>query len=227
MSLVVLIRHAHSQANALGVLSGRRPNIDLSEKGIKQALELRDRLGTFPIKEVRVSPLQRCSQTIAPWLDVHKKVRVLEDVDITEVDYGKWSGKKLAVLSKESLWKIVQSNPSRAYFPQGEGLMAMQARALHSQHAALSAKGQGAVVLVSHGDVIKSLVAANLGMHLDDFQRIIIDPASITIFDFSSSQPRLLLLNETRSSVHELLTPSRKTRYLVGGGSGVDLKKKK
>ena len=226
MSLVVLVRHAHSQANAAGILSGRRPNIALSEKGRTQAQELATRLGELKVKELRVSPLQRCIETIDPWVSTKSRIRRIEDHGITEVDYGKWSGRTLRSLSREKLWKIVQENPSRVFFPDGEGMANMQARAIESMHLALSSTGTGAVVMVSHGDVIKALVAANLGMRLDDFQRIIIDPASVTVFDFSSKTPRLLLLNDSHTKIGDLGITSTKKRLLVGGGSGPSSKKK-
>ena len=226
MSLVVLVRHAHSQANAAGILSGRRPNIALSEKGRTQAQELAIRLGELKVKELRVSPLQRCIETIDPWVSTKSRIRRIEDHGITEVDYGKWSGRTLRSLSREKLWKIVQENPSRVFFPDGEGIANMQARAIESMHLALSSTGTGAVVMVSHGDVIKALVAANLGMRLDDFQRIIIDPASVTLFDFSSKTPRLLLLNDSHANIGDLGITSTKKRLLVGGGSGPSSKKK-
>lgn len=226
MSLVVLVRHAHSQANAAGILSGRRPNIALSEKGRTQAQELATRLGELKVKELRVSPLQRCIETIDPWVSTKSRIRRIEDHGITEVDYGKWSGRTLRSLSREKLWKIVQENPSRVFFPDGEGMANMQARAIESMHLALASTGTGAVVMVSHGDVIKALVAANLGMRLDDFQRIIIDPASVTLFDFSSKTPRLLLLNDSHTNIGDLGITSTKKRLLVGGGSGPSSKKK-
>jgi probable phosphoglycerate mutase len=226
VSLVVLVRHAHSQANAAGILSGRRPNIALSEKGRTQAQELAIRLGELKVKELRVSPLQRCIETIDPWVSTKSRIRRIEDHGITEVDYGKWSGRTLRSLSREKLWKIVQENPSRVFFPDGEGMANMQARAIESMHLALASTGTGAVVMVSHGDVIKALVAANLGMRLDDFQRIIIDPASVTVFDFSSKTPRLLLLNDSHSNIGDLGITSTKKRLLVGGGSGPSSKKK-
>jgi len=226
VSLVVLVRHAHSQANAAGILSGRRPNIALSEKGRTQAQELAIRLGELKVKELRVSPLQRCIETIDPWVSTKSRIRRIEDHGITEVDYGKWSGRTLRSLSREKLWKIVLENPSRVFFPDGEGIANMQARAIESMHLALASTGTGAVVMVSHGDVIKALVAANLGMRLDDFQRIIIDPASVTLFDFSSKTPRLLLLNDSHTNIGDLGITSTKKRLLVGGGSGPSSKKK-
>ena len=96
----------------------------------------------------------------------------------------------------------------------------MQSRAMTSVHEAVSTKAKGAAVMVSHGDVIKSIVASALGMHLDEFQRIVIDPASISILDFSTTKPRVLLLNDSRSTVTEQLVAPKRSKNLLGGGSG-------
>ena len=181
---LVLIRHAHSEANAAGILSGRLPNVHLSEKGLEQSEHLAVRLGNFPVSTLRISPMERCFETISPWINStvlpnNPRFEPVIDQELTEVDYGTWSGKKLAVLSKHKLWKIVQEAPSRMYFPSGEGIAQMQSRAMTSVHEAVATKSKGVAVIVSHGDVIKSIVASALGMHLDEFQRIVIDPASV------------------------------------------------
>ena len=222
---LVLIRHAHSQSNASGVLSGRIPNVHLSEKGVKQSVELSNRLGIFPIAQMRISPMERCFETIAPWLNncVLKNNPHFEpiiDPLLNEVDYGQWSGKKLALLSRKSEWKTVQEAPSRMYFPNGEGIAAMQTRAMNTVHELAKLSNAKVAVIVSHGDVIKSIVASAMGMHLDEFQRIIIDPASVSVIEYSSSKPRLILLNDTRAVVTDLLVAPKRSRNLLGGGSG-------
>jgi probable phosphoglycerate mutase len=222
---LVLIRHAHSEANAAGILSGRLPDVHLSAKGIEQSEHLAVRLGNFPLANLRISPMERCFETISPWINSivlpsNPKFEPIIDQELTEVDYGTWSGKKLAVLSKNKLWKIVQESPSRMYFPNGEGIAQMQSRAMTSVHEAVSTKAKGSAVIVSHGDVIKSIVASALGMHLDEFQRIVIDPASISILDFSTTKPRILLLNDSKSVITDLLAAPKRARNLLGGGSG-------
>ena len=222
---VILIRHAHSQANAKGILSGRIPGVHLSPTGVKQSHTLTSRLGKIKISALRISPMERCSETISPWWEsvgksCNRNVKVITDPNLIEVDYGSWSGKKLSALSKLKLWKTVQSNPSAMYFPVGEGLAQMQERAMRSVYDSLTVKGKGAVILVSHGDVIKSIIASTLGMHLDNFQRIVIDPASVSVLDFSSSTPRLVLLNDSASQLEGLLNAPTRKVILLGGGAG-------
>lgn len=224
MTLVVLIRHAHSVANGSGILAGRTEGVSLSVAGRKQAQELARRLGDIPIKSLRSSPLERCEQTISPWLKkatvTNPRLSFQVDHDLSEVDYGLWTGRKLRALSKESLWKTVQEEPSKVTFPEGESMIAMQERAMRALQRSLDKRGKGHIVLVSHGDVLKSIIASALKMHLDEFQRIVIDPASISILDYSSSTPKLILMNDSRSRLNPELFLSHRQRMLVGGGAG-------
>lgn len=222
MPKIVLIRHAHSTANAAGVLSGRLPGVHLSKVGQEQAKRLAERLGKLTISEVHVSPMERCSETLEPWIIKYgKNVTVVTDKNLVEVDYGKWSGKKLAVLSRAKLWRKIQSQPSSVTFPEGESLAQMQVRAMQSVHNFFDTDLE-LMIMVSHGDVIKAIVASALGMHLDDFQRIVIDPASITILESNGGAIRLTRLNDSDSSVSELLQSKNKRGHLLGGGKGIN-----
>jgi probable phosphoglycerate mutase len=218
---IVLIRHAHSTANAAGVLSGQLPNVHLSKSGQEQAERLAERLGKLTIAEVQVSPMDRCSETLAPWLAKYGKgVTVNLEPNLIEVDYGNWSGKKLATLSRAKLWRKVQGQPSAVTFPNGESLAQMQVRAMKTVHD-FFATDLEMTIMVSHGDVIKAIVASSMGMHLDDFQRIVIDPASITILESNGGAIRLTRLNDSDSSVSELLQSKSKRGHLLGGGKGI------
>jgi broad specificity phosphatase PhoE len=106
------------------------------------------------------------------------------------------------------------------YFPDGEGLASVQVRAMRALHNASASKGNQ--ILVSHGDVIKSIVSAVLGTHLDNFQKIIIDPASVTVLDFDGTDFRVITLNSTTASVSELVPIKKKSpaKALLGGGAG-------
>jgi probable phosphoglycerate mutase len=218
---IVLIRHAHSTANAAGILSGRLPNVHLSKSGQEQAERLAERLGKLTISQVQISPMDRCAETMEPWLSRYgKNVKVISEPNLVEVDYGKWSGKKLATLSRAKLWRKVQGQPSAVTFPEGEGLAAMQVRAMRSVHSFFESDLE-LTIMVSHGDVIKAIVASAMGMHLDDFQRIVIDPASITILESNGGAIRLTRLNDSDSSVSELLASKNKRGHLLGGGKGI------
>lgn len=218
MARIVLLRHAHSVANEKNLLAGRTPGISLSKRGKEQSNVLVGRLGTTKFDEISISPLQRCRETIDPWLIATKaKSVVVVDEELSEVDYGSWSGKSLASLRRKAQWKIVQDFPSQMQFPEGESLLAMQGRALSSFYRLNAVKGKGPRLLVSHGDVIKSIVAHCLGMHLDQFQRLVIEPASITIIDTDGGVSRLVRFNDTNGSLNSCATSHQSS---LGGSPG-------
>jgi len=216
MARIVLLRHAHSVANEKNLLAGRTAGISLSKTGKGQAKDLISRLGTIQFDEVAISPLQRCRETIDPWLtSTGAKSRIVVDESVSEVDYGSWSGKTLSSLRRKAQWKIVQDFPSQMTFPEGESLLEMQGRALSGFYRLNAVKGKGPRLLVSHGDVIKSIVAHCLGMHLDQFQRLVIEPASLTIIDTDSGTSRLVRFNDAKG----FLSSEKSTNQSALGGS--------
>ena len=228
MTRILLIRHAHSVANNRGILAGRATGVVLTEHGKKQAVELAERLNGISVSSIHISPLERCHLTIAPFLESTtgaKRPQVLVTEDLSEVDYGKWTGKKLTSLYRHKLWKTVQNRPSAMYFPDGEGLAGVQVRAMRALHTAAAMPGNQ--ILVSHGDVIKSIVSAVLGSHLDHFQKIVIDPASVTVLDFNGTDFRVITLNSTSAALSDLAPIKKKsaTKALLGGGAGTSKSK--
>ena len=175
---VILLRHAHSTANLAGILAGRDNSVSLSPRGFKESVDL--------------APLTRCQETIAPWVQASGVSVDLVD-DLIEMEYGSWSGETLAKLSKKKKWEIIQSRPSTFRFPDGESFLEMSARA--NQAVLDLAEGKERILVVSHGDVIKAILAFHLGMNLDTFQRISVDPASISIIHVPSS--RVVKVNST------------------------------
>lgn len=222
MARLVFIRHAHSTANDAGILSGQLPGISLSKKGKKQAEELVERLGASNFDSIRVSPMQRCEETISPWIN-SKYSRGMKsytiDESLIEMDYGLWSGRKLASLSREKMWKEIQEKPSTVQFPQGERMRSMQKRALTSVSSALSESKNGTHLFVSHGDVLKAVVASLLKLKLDDFQSLVIDPASVTVIDFDGNKSRLLAFNDSHSPIAPMTAMEKSTKALLGGGA--------
>jgi probable phosphomutase (TIGR03848 family) len=219
---LVFIRHAHSTANDAGILSGQLPGVSLSKKGKKQALELVERLGASSFDSARISPLQRCEETISPWLNSKYSQGLKSyfiDEALIEMNYGSWSGRKLSSLSREKLWKEIQERPSTVQFPHGERMKTMQKRALSSVSDALAEKKNGTHLFVSHGDVLKAVVASLLKMKLDDFQSLVIDPASVTVIDFDGSKSRLLAFNDSYSPIAPMTAMEKSTKALLGGGS--------
>ncbi|MFF8194214.1 histidine phosphatase family protein [Streptomyces bobili] len=202
MPTLILVRHGRSTANTSGVLAGWTPGVALDERGAAQAAALPARLEGVPITEVVASPLQRCQETVRPLLAARPDLPVHSEERIGEAHYGDWSGRKLAELTDDPLMEVVQSHPSAAAFPGGESMRAMQTRAAEAvrEWNARVERDHGpdaAYLMCSHGDIIKSLVADALGLHLDLFQRISVEPCSVTVIRYTRLRPFLVRLGDT------------------------------
>jgi probable phosphomutase (TIGR03848 family) len=233
MPTVLLVRHGRSTANSSGILAGWSPGVALDDRGREQAASMAGRLAVLPVSAVVSSPLQRCQETVAPLLEVCPDAEPHTDDRIGECHYGDWSGRKLSELADEPLWRTVQQYPSQAAFPgpEGESLRAMQIRAvdcvrewnarIEEQHGA-----DAVFVMCSHGDVIKSVVADALGLHLDLFQRIAVDPCSVTAIRYTSARPFLVRLGDTGDLAALAPPPEGAAKgapegdAAVGGGAG-------
>lgn len=218
MPTVILVRHGRSAANTSGTLAGRTPGVKLDETGVQQAEAVAQRLAGLPLAAIVTSPLDRCKQTAAAIAKHHPELRPATDRRLTECGYGDWTGQKLSTLMKDPLWPVVQQHPSAVTFPNGESMRAMQQRAVdavRSHDAALAqSHGEGALwVAVSHGDVIKAIVADALAQHLDTFQRIVVDTATTTIITYTKTRPFLVRLNDSGSELESLVPkPQPKSR---------------
>ncbi|MEV6173710.1 histidine phosphatase family protein [Streptomyces sp. NPDC051954] len=202
MPTLILVRHGRSTANSEGLLAGWTPGVALDERGATQAAALPGRLAELPISEIVTSPLQRCQETIRPLVDARPGLTAHTDDRIGECHYGDWSGRKLAELMDEPMMQVVQAHPSAAQFPGGESMRAMATRAAEAvrEWNARVERDHGAdavYLMCSHGDIIKSLVADSLGLHLDLFQRVSVEPCSITAIRYTRLRPFLVRLGDT------------------------------
>lgn len=226
MATVILVRHGRTTANATGVLAGRTVGVSLDQVGRDQAARTGDRIAAVPLVGVVSSPLERCQQTSQFILDRQAGTPSMPvEVGLTECDYGQWQGRKLSDLATEDLWSVVQAQPSAVVFPGGESMAAMQARsvaAIRRHDTAFEAEyGAGAVwVAVSHGDIIKSILADALGMHLDLFQRINVGPASASIVHYGTSGPSVYAINTDAGDLSWLSKGVHAGDAPVGGGAG-------
>lgn len=233
MAYCILIRHGRSTANAQGILAGWLPGVHLDDTGQEQARALVSRLEGTPFVHLVTSPLERCRETAEPLAEAHGLTPEVHE-GIGECRYGAWTGRELKELGDEPLWRTVQDRPNEARFPDGdefagESLTDMSARAvatIREIDARVTAEhGADAVWgAFSHGDIIKSVLADAVGTSLDDFQRLHVDPASVSVIRYTDRRPMLLRTNDGGSSA---LRPPRSTDTsvagdaTVGGGSGL------
>ena len=231
MTTVLLVRHGLTAMTG-PVLAGRTPGVDLDERGRAQAVAVAQRLAGVAIARIVSSPLERCQQT-AEAIANERGVAVDTDPRLIECGYGDWTGQEIKKLLKEPLWKVVQAHPSAVTFPGdgGEAMRDAQTRAVDAVRAWNTDLGPDATWLAcSHADIIKAIVADALGMHLDTFQRIVIDPCSVTVITYTELRPFVVRVNDTGTDLATLLAPPQKpgrkraraasSDAVVGGGAG-------
>lgn len=235
MTTVLLVRHGRTNANSTGILAGRSPGVELDEVGQAQAVAAAARIAKVPLRAVVTSPLRRCRQTAQALTADREAPTPVVEQGLIECGYGQWTGRSLKDLSKEKLWQTVQQQPSAVRFPDGESMVEMSARAVTAirgwdRRLAEQYDDNAVWVAVSHGDVIKAILADALGMHLDAFQRILVDPASISVIRYLGSRTFVLTMNSSAGELNGLAGPStpakggrRKSASAdapVGGGLG-------
>jgi probable phosphomutase (TIGR03848 family) len=233
VATVLLVRHGLTAMTG-PVLAGHTPGVHLDERGQAQAAAVAERLRPVPLAAVVSSPLERCAET-AGAVAAGRDLAVRPEPRLAEVRYGDWTGRPLKELARQPLWKVVQLHPSAAVFPgpEGEGLAQTQARAVAAVRewdaSVTAVAGPEAVWLAcSHGDVIKALLADALGVHLDLFQRIVVDPCSVSVIRYTEIRPFVLRLNDTGGDMAALVPARRRGRRrrpppsdaAVGGGVG-------
>lgn len=224
--MVLLVRHGLT-AGTGHVLTGRTPGIALDDRGREQAAALAARLAEVRLDAIVTSPLERCRQTAEAIAAARggEPLPVKEDEQFAEVNYGDWTGRPLKRLAREPLWRVVQAHPSAVRFPgeDGESLLAVQHRAVQAVREWNARLGKDAVYLIcSHGDVIKSVIADSLGLHLDLSQRIQVDPCSLSVIRYTPLRPFLVRMNDTGRTAAGLANGQqpRPGDAAVGGGAG-------
>jgi 2,3-bisphosphoglycerate-dependent phosphoglycerate mutase len=226
MATVILARHGRTAANATGVLAGRTRGVHLDDHGRDQARRAAERLDGVRLSAVVTSPLERCRETAKLLVPGE---RAVADKRLIECDYGAWTGQEMKQLVKQDLWRTVQAHPAGVRFPEGESMAEMSARAVASVRERDATLPADAVWLaVSHGDVLKAILADALGMHLDAFQRIVVDPASLSVVRYTPHRAFVLTMNSASGSLAHLTPPPKKrarrtvraSDAVVGGGAG-------
>lgn len=191
---ILLIRHAaHGDLGA--VLSGRKEGIPLTERGGKQARSLAEMLATTPIAAVHTSPVQRARETAAEI--ARRSQNTMEVVELLdEIDFGEWTGRRFAELDGDPAWAEWNERRSQAAPPDGESMAAAQSRALEHLRDTARRFAGGTVAMVTHCDIIRGVIAAILGLSLDNILRFAVDPASVSRVAAGEWGESLLSLNE-------------------------------
>jgi probable phosphomutase (TIGR03848 family) len=227
VSTLLLVRHGLTALTG-PVLAGRTPGVHLDERGQKQASALGERVAKLAVRAIVTSPLERCVETAQAVSQAQPTAPEWHvDDRLVECGYGDWTGKPIKELMKDPLWKVVQAQPSAARFPNGESLSEMATRAVAAVRDWDERLGDDAVwVACTHGDIIKAIVADALGLHLDQYQRIVPDPCSVSVIRYTKLRPYVIRMNDTGGDLSGFAPPKRRRRASTadeatpGGGAG-------
>ena len=206
-TLVLLIRHALTDTAGVK-LSGWSAGVHLNDRGREQADRLVERLAPLPIRAIYSSSLERCVETATPV--ARTKGLEIQTLDsLRDVHYGGWTGRNIAPLRKTKAWTKLVANPGDARFPGGETLRETQVRTLGEVLAIAERHPRQIVAVFSHADPIRLVLAHTLGLHIDMFNRIATNPASVSAVAIGSGAPHVLRMNDT-GDLSDLVPPPRK-----------------
>jgi broad specificity phosphatase PhoE len=191
VTTVFLIRHGENDFVKKGRLAGWMPGVHLNARGQAQAETLAKLLKPVKFNAIYASPLARA-----------KGLPIIERAGLSDVDVGRWQGQSLMLLRRRKLWHTIQYAPSLARFPEGESFTQAQARAVAEFEGILREhKSRRAIVAcISHADIIRLIIAHYLGLSIDLFQRLIIQPASISLLHVADGSARILKVNDARAA---------------------------
>lgn len=202
---IILIRHAESTANVNQILAGREPGIELTENGHNQAKALTALFEAGFVNAVYSSPIFRCMQT-AQIATGDSSIDILENELFLEVDYGHWTGQKISDLAKDPLWETVLKEPSKVQFPGGESLLNMSNRANKGFELIMKDHDlTDTVAIFTHADIIKAIISGQIGNNLDNYQKLRIDNAKLSILNLEDSMISLAGMNLPVSDSTNLL----------------------
>lgn len=191
---VLLVRHGRTPTTGK-VMPGRASGLSLDDVGVAQAASVAEHMRTSgDVAAIYCSPLERTVQTAAP-IVVATGVDLRTDDRLLDCDAGDWTGRELEELSNLVAWEVVQRFPSMFTFPGGESIANMQIRVLGAVLDYVERHRGARIVVVTHADPIKAVLAHALGTRLDHFDRIAVMPCSVSAVSYSHTRPTVLFTN--------------------------------
>jgi len=170
------------------------PGIHLNARGLDESEKMAARFRAIPLQAIYVSPLERTVETAEP-LSRTLNIAAVTEPRLSDVDFGEWTGRRFSELRDDPAWREFNSSRSSALVPGGEKFSDVQSRMVSCVESLRRKHADQCVACVSHADPIRTVVMHCLGMHLDDFQRFALEPASVTVVRFESTKPMVLTIN--------------------------------
>lgn len=189
-----LVRHAaHDRVGT--VLCGRMPGVHLGSAGKAQAECLARRFADVEVAGIYTSPLERALETAQPIAScLGQSLRVCDA--ISEIEFGLWSGMSFDSLDRDPLWSSWNASRGTNRAPKGETMLEAQGRIVGAMEQMRTCHAERSVILVSHSDVIKAALLYYLGMPIDAYGRIEVEPASISTLVVGEWGSKLIRMNE-------------------------------
>ena len=203
MTTVLLVRHGMTDYVARRICAGRTPGVSLDATGRNQAEAVAQRLRELPIKAIYSSPIERAMET-AQAIAAVLNLPVQPCDGLIETHTADWTGLPFADIQQKdaAVWQALQTHPSGTRIPGGETINEIQARMASAIEGIRSRHRDGLVVAVSHADPIKAVLAYYLGLDLDNFQRLVIGPTSISAVQFDGQRTAVLTVNNNGDLAH-------------------------
>jgi broad specificity phosphatase PhoE len=192
---VVLVRHAQCVDDAAGRCYGRL-DIELSDYGRAQSRQLAERLSSEPVAAVVSSPLLRALDTARAIAEPHGlAVSVLDE--LRELDFGELEGMRYEEVagSQPDLYGQWMLAPTAVRFPGGESFDDLRRRVSDAVSRLRQTYSGVLVVAVTHGGVIRAVLADALGLPSDRIFRLAVDTASTTRIEWVEGEPIVRSLN--------------------------------
>jgi broad specificity phosphatase PhoE len=189
-----LVRHAPHELQGK-VQVGRRDGVALAQASYPLIEALGRRLASERLDAVFASPIDRARETAAA-IAAAAGLQVTTDEDLSEMDMGRWTGESFETLESEPTFRAWNACKSLSGAPGGERSTTVQDRMARAVGRVRTVLPQGRAALVSHGDPLKCLVCACLGLPLDSMHRFDLDPASVSTVVVGDWGAKVLRLNE-------------------------------
>jgi len=193
--MLYLIRHGCTDLTGMALI-GRTAGIHLNDLGREQAQDLRTRLSGIPFSAIYSSPLERTMETAQPLASaLGIGIRVREE--ISEIDFGTWTGRRFAELGNDPAWVFYNKFRSVAQIPEGEDFLSVQSRMVRCLESIRQEYPDGHIAAFSHADPIKTVIAHYTGFHIDAYSRFEIFTGSVSVVRIDAGGPSLVTLNHT------------------------------
>src|SRR5215472_14864783 len=196
-TLLWLLRHPEPDAAARGRCYGAF-DVPLSTEGIRAAYALAATLAPERLDAIYTSPLQRCADT-AEILAEGRSSSLQRIEALREMNFGAWEGKtyeEIAALYPE-LYQQWMDRPTEIVFPGGECFREMRMRVLSALDRFLSEHAGQSLGLVTHGGVIRIILAEALRMQECDIFRLGQCYGAINLIRYIGDIPIVELMNAT------------------------------